>query len=94
MQAHDSTLSSKAFGELADEGLVVAYQSHQDAMRFLSSSLSQANGAAILQGPNGSGKTTIIKEQLAWSGRDAAAAFVDGKHLAPRNGRHINRRGM
>ncbi len=84
MQAHDSTLSSKAFGELADEGLVVAYQSHQDAMRFLSSSLSQANGAAILQGPNGSGKTTIIKEQLAWSGRDAAAAFVDGKHLAPR----------
>lgn len=84
MQAHDSTLSSKAFGELADDGLVVAYQSHQDAMRFLASSLSQTNGVAILQGPNGSGKTTISKEQLAWSGRDAAVAFVDGKHLVPR----------
>jgi type II secretory pathway predicted ATPase ExeA len=84
MQAHDSTLSSKAFGELADDGLVVAYQSHQDAMRFLASSLSQTNGVAILQGPNGSGKTTIAREQLAWSGRDAAVAFVDGKHLVPR----------
>lgn len=84
MPAHDSTLSSRAFGERADAGLVVAYQSHQDALRFLASSLSQANGVAILRGPNGSGKTTIIKEQLAWSGRDASVALVDGKHLAPR----------
>jgi type II secretory pathway predicted ATPase ExeA len=84
MQAHDSTLSSRAFGELADEGLVVAYQSHQDALRFLASSLSQATGIAILRGPNGSGKTTIIKEQVAWSGRSASVALVDGKHLAPR----------
>jgi len=84
MNAHDSNLGSRAFGEFADEGLVVAYQSHQDALRFLASSLSQANGVAILQGPNGSGKTTIVKEQLAWSGRDTAVAFVDGQHLAPR----------
>ena len=84
MQGRDSTLSSKAFGELADEGLVVAYQSHQDALRFLASSLSQANGVAILQGPRGSGKSTILREQFAWSGRDTAVAFVDGKHLAPR----------
>lgn len=84
MPGHDSSLSTKAFGELADEGLVVAYQSHQDAMRFLASSLSQTNGVAILQGPNGSGKTTIAREQLAWSGRDVPVAFVDGKHLVPR----------
>ena len=78
MQAHDSTLSSKAFGDLADAGLVVAYRSHQDAMRFLASSLGQANGVAILQGPNGSGKTTIAREQLAWSARDAAAERRSG----------------
>lgn len=83
-QPSESALSSKAFGDLADDGLVVAYQSHQDAMRFLSASLSQANGVGILQGPNGSGKTTIVKEQLAWSRRDVATAFVDGKHLTPR----------
>jgi len=84
MQAHDSTLGSKAFGERAEAGLIVAYQSHQDALRFLSSALGQSNGAALLQGPTGSGKTTIINEQLGWSVRDAAVALVDGVHLAPR----------
>jgi len=84
MPAHDSSLGSKAFGEHADPGLIVAYQSHQDALRFLSSALGQANGVALLQGPTGSGKTTIINEQLSWSARDAAVALLDGAHLTPR----------
>jgi len=84
MQEHASTLGSKAFGENADAGLIVAYQSHQDALRFLSSELGQANGVALLQGPTGSGKTTIINEQLGWCSRDAAVALVDGAHLTPR----------
>ena len=84
MQAHDFSLGSKAFGEHADPGLVVAYQSHQDALRFLSSALDQPNGVALLQGPTGSGKTTIIKEQLAWSSRDSSVALIEGAHLTPR----------
>jgi len=83
MQVSDFSLSRKAFGKQADAGLIVAYQSHQDALRFLSSSLGQANGFALLQGTTGSGKTTIIKEQLAWSSRDAAVALVEGAHLTP-----------
>ena len=83
MPAHDSSLGSKAFGSHSDAGLIVAYQSHQDALRFLSSALSQENGVALLQGPAGSGKTTIIKEQLGWSSRDAAVALVDGTRLTP-----------
>jgi general secretion pathway protein A len=83
MPVHDSSLASKAFGELADAGLIIAYQSHQDALRFLSSELDHANGIALLQGPKGSGKTTIINEQLAWSRRDAAVALLDGAHLTP-----------
>jgi len=82
MQVSGSSLSSKAFGELADSALIVAYQSHQDALRFLSSALGHANGVAFLQGPTGSGKTTIIKEQHDWS--SGAAALVDGGHLTPR----------
>ena len=84
MQAHGSSLGSKAFGEHADAGLIVAYQSHQDALQFLSSELRQANGIALLQGPTGSGKTTIINEQLGWSSRDAAVALLDGARLTPR----------
>jgi type II secretory pathway predicted ATPase ExeA len=83
MDEHDSSLVSRAFGELADAGLIVAYQSHQDALRFLASELGQENGIALLQGPKGSGKTTIINEQLGWSGRDAAVALLDGAHLTP-----------
>ncbi len=84
MHSHETSLSNKAFGESADADLIVAYQSYQDALRFLSAALSQVNGLAFLQGPSGSGKTTIIKEQLAWSSRDAAVALVEGTHLAPR----------
>jgi len=84
MKQHSSSLSSKAFGERADAGLIVAYQSYQDALRFLSAELNHANGVALLQGPKGSGKTTIINEQLGWSSRDAAVALIDGVHLTPR----------
>jgi type II secretory pathway predicted ATPase ExeA len=83
MLAHDSSLGRKAFGEHADTGLIVAYQSHQDALRFLSSALGQPNGVALLQGPTGSGKTTIIKQQLAWSSRNSSVALVEGTRLTP-----------
>jgi len=84
MHTRDSSLVTKAFGRRADAGLIVAYVSHQDALRFLSSTLAQANGVALLQGPTGSGKTTIVKEQLGWSSRDGAVALVNGAHLTPR----------
>jgi len=84
MQELSSSLVSHAFGEHANAGLIVAYQSHQDALRFLSAALGQANGAALLQGPAGSGKTTIINEQRSWSSRDTAVALLEGTHLTPR----------
>lgn len=84
MQKHLTSLADRAFGEQADASLIVAYESHQDALRFLSSALTQANGIALLQGPGGSGKSTIVREQLAWSRRNTAVALVDGVHLSPR----------
>ena len=84
MRMNESSIVGKAFGEDADSSLIVAYQSHQDALRFLAEALAQSNGVALLQGPRGAGKTAIVKEQSAWSARDAAVAVVDGVHLAPR----------
>jgi len=84
MPANDSSLGNKAFGDRADKSLVVAYQSHQDALRFLSSTLGKPAGVAVLQGPAGSGKTTILREQATWSARDAAVAMIDGTSLTPR----------
>src|SRR5210317_490534 len=84
MRVNESSIVGKAFGGDADPGLIVAYQSHQDALRFLAEALAQSNGVALLQGPRGAGKTAIVREQAAWSARDAVVAFVDGVHLSPR----------
>ena len=84
MHTHETSLATKAFGEHADAGLVVNYESHRDALRFLSAAIDHANGVALLQGPTGSGKTTIIREQLDWSSRDAAVALLAGEQLTPR----------
>ena len=84
MQELSSSLGSHAFGEHADPELIVAYQSHQDALRFLAAALGQATGVALLQGPSGSGKTTIINVQRTWSSRDTAVALLDGAYLTPR----------
>lgn len=84
MPTNHSTLSSQAFGALADSSLIVAYQAHQDALRFLSSAMGGSTGVAIIQGPTGSGKTTVVKEQSTWLSREASVAFLSGEHLTPR----------
>lgn len=83
MPTFDSSVISRAFGENADASLIVAYESHQEASRFLSAAIGQTNGVALLQGPAGSGKTTIIREQLDWAARDGAVAMLDGEKLTP-----------
>ncbi len=84
MEKTSSSLSSMAFGEGSDPGLIVAYQAHQDALRFLSAELAHANGVVLLLGPEGSGKTTVINEQVDWSRRDTSVALIDGVDLTPR----------
>ena len=74
----------KAFGENADTRLIVAYDSHQDALRFLSSALGRPSGVALLHGPSGSGKSTIVREQADWTRREAPVAVVRGVRLSPR----------
>jgi type II secretory pathway predicted ATPase ExeA len=85
MHSYGSSLEKRAFGEHSDNGLVVACASHQLALRFLSASLAHSNGIALLKGSTGSGKTTIVNEQLDWSSRRAAVAMIDGASLTPRH---------
>ena len=85
MRTQRSSIEEKAFGEQANAGLVIACTSHQLALRFLESSLGNSSGIALLKGPAGSGKTTILNEQLAWSSRNAAVALIDGTNLTPRH---------
>jgi type II secretory pathway predicted ATPase ExeA len=84
MAIQGSTLARKAFGDAADAGIVVSYESYQVALRFLTAALNQENGIALLQGPRGSGKSTILREQAAWWQRDVPVAVFDGKKSVTR----------
>ncbi|NIS91405.1 MAG: FHA domain-containing protein [Woeseiaceae bacterium] len=84
MATDGSSLARKAFGEGAGNGLIVSYESHRAAHSFISSSLDAANGIAMLQGPRGAGKTTIINEHIPWLRREAPVAFFDGGRAATR----------
>ncbi len=84
MNDQTSTLARKAFGHDAEGGVVVSYESHHVALRFLITALHQDNGIALLQGPRGSGKTTIVTEQAAWWQRDVPVAVFDGSKSATR----------
>jgi type II secretory pathway predicted ATPase ExeA len=82
MPKHGSSIAVRAFGENADPGQVVAYQSHNEALRYLAESLEHRNRIALLKGPTGSGKTTVVNQLAATNG--SAAAIVDANHLLPR----------
>ncbi|MDJ0812434.1 MAG: FHA domain-containing protein [Woeseiaceae bacterium] len=84
MSIQGPTLARKAFGHGVGAGIVVSYESYQVALRFLSAALNQENGIALLQGPRGAGKTTIVQEQATWWQRDVPVAVFDGKKAATR----------
>ena len=74
METYGSSIARKAFGEDADKSLIVTYESHRAAHRYIASALEEANGIAMLQGPRGAGKTTIINELVPLLKRDTSIA--------------------
>jgi type II secretory pathway predicted ATPase ExeA len=82
METYGSSIARKAFGEDADKSLIVTYESHRAAHRYIASALEEANGIAMLQGPRGAGKTTIINELVPLLKRDTSIAVFDGANLA------------
>jgi len=78
MESYGSSMVRKVFGGDADNNLIVTYESHWAAHRYLSSALEEANGLAMLQGPRGAGKTTIIKELVPQLKRKCSIAVFDG----------------
>ena len=82
MKAYETSLARKAFGEYANKGLIVTYESHRAAHHYLSSSLEEASGIALLQGPRGAGKTTIINELAPQLKRECSVAVFDGANPA------------
>jgi len=81
MQAKGTGFSDQAFGEEAAGLVTVSYKSHQDALHFLEAALYTSNGVGLLQGPDGSGKTTIARRLKETLPGDCAVAFIDGTRI-------------
>ena len=84
MQANHTSLGDRAFGGGADALTTVRYRSHHDALAFMQTALRNPNGVGLLHGPEGSGKTTTVRELAMQLAHDADVAFVKGNHLKPR----------
>ncbi|MGA8204538.1 MAG: AAA family ATPase [Woeseiaceae bacterium] len=83
MQEDFSALGERAFGHDAESLVTIAYQSHQDALKFLQAALRDPDGVALLHGPVGAGKSTILKSLARQLSRYSAVAHLDGTRLKP-----------
>lgn len=84
MQKRQSWIGDRAFGKDAAGLVTVAYKSHQGALRFLNQVIVDSGGIGLLEGPAGSGKTTVAKRFAEQIPRDTAVALVDGTRIRPR----------
>ena len=84
MQPDYSALGERAFGHDAESLVTIAYQSHQEALKFLQAALRDPDGVALLHGPAGAGKSTILRNLARQLSRDAAVARLDGTRLKPK----------
>lgn len=84
MQAYQPWVGDRAFGADSDNGVIVSYKSHQDAVNYLLAELQGLQGAGLLQGPKGSGKTTILRALVEQLPAGTAVALVDGSRLKSR----------
>ncbi len=84
MKSYKPWIGEQAFGADSDSDIIIGYKSHQDAVNYLQTELMGLQGAGLLQGPKGSGKSTVLRglvEQLPFG---TAVAVVDGTRLKSR----------
>lgn len=84
MQEDYSALGERAFGHDAESLVTIAYQSHQEALKFLQAALRDPDGVALLHGPVGAGKSTIMRTLARQLSRYGAVAHLDGTRLKPK----------
>lgn len=84
MHSYQPRIGEQAFGANSDTDIIISYRSHQDAVTYLQTELMGLQGAGLLQGPKGSGKSTILKGLVEQLPSGTAVALVDGTRLKSR----------
>lgn len=84
MAPSSASFSSKAFGRDSDPRLIIAYGAYLASRHRLDATLGDASGCALLTGPPGSGKSTLVREHAAWVDRDIPVAVINAAGISPR----------
>ncbi len=84
MDSRKSEFGDKAFGAGSGAVATVKYEAQQHALDFIWSLLGDGKAIGVVQGPQGSGKTTVVRQLVKELPRDTSVAVVDGTRIKPR----------
>lgn len=84
MDPKQADFGEQAFGEQSGSLVTVKYESQQHALDFIWSVLGDGSAVGLIEGPAGSGKSTVVRQFVSELPRDAAVAVIDGTRVKPR----------
>jgi type II secretory pathway predicted ATPase ExeA len=84
MDFNKTDFGERAFGKSSKVSVTVKYESQQRALDFIWSTLGSGNAIGVIEGPEGSGKSTVLSQFVSEVTRDTSIAALDGARYKPR----------
>ncbi len=84
MDLKKTDFGERAFGKDSKVSVTVRYESQQHALDFIWSILGSGNAIGVIEGPEGSGKSTVVRQFVSELPRDTSIAALDGTRYKPR----------
>jgi len=84
MDLKKTDFGERAFGKDSKVSVTVRYESQQHALDFIWSILGSGNAIGVIEGPEGSGKSTVVRQFVRELPRDTSIAALDGTRFKPR----------
>ena len=84
MDFNRTDFGERAFGRSSKVSVTVKYESQQRALDFIWSILGSGNAIGVIEGPEGSGKSTVVRQFVSELSRDTSIAALDGARYKPR----------
>jgi len=84
MDLKNTDFGERAFGKASKVSVTVKYESQQQALDFIRSTVGSGNAIGVIEGPDGSGKSTVLRQFVSEQPRDTSLAVLDGTRYEPR----------